>query len=494
MGNPTFRFIRFAVNRKQNCGIFACLYDQRGGVVIFVALSMIAFFALAGVATDSGRGYLLQARLSHALDAAGLAGGRIMLLPERDDDIRTYFNANFPPNYLGSSVEGPFIEADEDKESLTLTARATIRTTFMQFLGIPTTTVSARTVIRRSSRGLELVMVLDNTGSMCQPGPCSKIEALKTAATDLVNILYGDDEQPPGLWVGMVPFVTTVNIGNAHTDWLVRDPDPLNPTFDRTQPLTAYHQDFYLPATWQGCVEARRAPYDQDDTTTATKRFVPYFYPETRVRVGPREIDNPWPAVTAKAGPNLNCPNPLTPLGSAKQTLLDDIDAMTTARGGTHMTVGMSWGWRMISPAWRGLWDAPTPVDHPVDYDTPLVEKAAILLTDGVNNIVPRNLGGVSSSVYTAYGRLDWGRLGTTSERAAEATLDTRLANTCQLMKNEGVIIYTIVFATTDPDVLDLLEECATTPSHFFSAPTNKELQTVFKTIANDLSDLRIAE
>ncbi|MBT6404824.1 MAG: Flp pilus assembly protein TadG, partial [Rhodospirillaceae bacterium] len=47
--------------------------------------------------------------------------------------------------------------------------------------------------------------------------------------------------------------------------------------------------------------------------------------------------------------------------------------------------LGLAWGWRVLSPAWQGLWGGATPSELPLDYDTPLMDKVAIMLTDGVN-------------------------------------------------------------------------------------------------------------
>ena len=37
-------------------------------------------------------------------------------------------------------------------------------------------------------------------------------------------------------------------------------------------------------------------------------------------------------------------------------------------RGGTTGNLGLAWGWRMVSPNWRGLWG--DTADLPLDYDT----------------------------------------------------------------------------------------------------------------------------
>jgi hypothetical protein len=48
----------------------------------------------------------------------------------------------------------------------------------------------------------------------------NKIGGLKSAANELVGILYGDRETVPNLWVGVVPYIASVNIGTANIGFL----------------------------------------------------------------------------------------------------------------------------------------------------------------------------------------------------------------------------------------------------------------------------------
>ena len=81
--------------------------EKRGGLAPFFAISIIPLIAFVGIGTDTARGYILKSRLSYALDAAGLAGGRVVYSANRDADIQMYFDANFPPGYMGATVDGP---------------------------------------------------------------------------------------------------------------------------------------------------------------------------------------------------------------------------------------------------------------------------------------------------------------------------------------------------------------------------------------------------
>lgn len=490
--------------------------DQRGAVMVYVALSLIPLFAMVGVATDSARGYLLQGQLGHALDAAALAGGRVINSPpaERDADITQFFYANFPAGYMGSTLEGPDIDLDISGQFVRVTATATIPTTFMRFLGEPSVTVAASTIVQAATTGLELVMVLDNTGSMCKDDEknrdCTDLYAMQDGAQSLVDTIFGDDEQPPSLWVGLVPFITAVNIGSSRTDWLIPIDAPegnlvtAQSAVNDAKGLQGYHEDYYLPGVWKGCVEAREDGFDVTDEKPSDQEFVPFYYPETNF--GSNNRDNHWvpPAKITETydkedqGPNTGCPAEVTPIGASKQALTDAIAAMTTwDAGGTHASVGLVWGWRMLSPNWRGLWGGPVSVEHPVDYNTPLVDKVAILLTDGQNRMVSRFGSDFVETDYTSYGRSDWNRLGNKlTDEGVEDELDERLKTVCKSMKGEDnqITIYTIVYALSSSSVEDLMEECATSSAHYFPAPTPEELKAVFQAIADDLSDLRIAQ
>jgi hypothetical protein len=173
-------------------------------------------------------------------------------------------------------------------------------------------------------------------------------------------------------------------------------------------------------------------------------------------------------------------------------------------RGGTMANLGLAWGWRVISPRWRGLWDNADPTTLPLDYDEELMDKAVVLLTDGVNQWYdwpdglpgsPMN-GTYPGADYTSYGRINEERLGpginTNSE--AKAEVNARMARLCTAMKAEDIIIYTITFQENDAATQNLFRNCATSPEHYYNSPTNEDLAVAFNAIGTELSNLRLSE
>ena len=357
------------------------LRDRRGASAVFLAVSLIPMVGAVGLAVDSSLGYLLKARMSKSLDAAGLAAGRKALDDDAEEIARAYFDANFGEELGVIELTDFQFELDDEQRHVTLSAEATTPTYFMRVFGHDAMTVSARTVIERQTTGMELALVMDNTGSMWSSDTKTNIagtpfEAMQNAAFDLIDIIYGEEEELDNVWVSLVPFVAAVNIGSGRTGWLAAG--------DRVFTNPASFRPDLTGGGWKGCVKARAYPHDTTDATPAAQPFTSFFYPSST-------SDNNWPTIndsytgtnSTRKGPNLGCGTPITPLTKSRATIDAGIGAMKPwRRGGTTGNLGLVWGWRTISPNWRGLWgDA----DLPLDYGTDYMDKVVVLMTDGNN-------------------------------------------------------------------------------------------------------------
>jgi Flp pilus assembly protein TadG len=506
--------------------------NRRGAIAVFLAIGAVPLVGFVGLATDVARGYMVKAKMHQALDAAGLAGARAILEPDRDQEIQQFFNANFPQNYLNASTAGPTIVADETEGRLTLTISATVPTSFMRVLGFQEMTVNARTVVQRAVRGMEMAMVMDNTGSMRSS---SKIETMRDAAHLLISTLYGNRETVDDLWVSLVPYVATVNIGAARTGWLQNfDPNDYRPApwaagttygngqfvefndvpYKSKQNSNFNHQpdssSFWWkeldPISWKGCVLAREGGEDMTDTVPSSAPFTAQFWPTTKGAYGWSTGDNDWDwenidetngAENDGLGPNLGCGPAITPLVAEQSVIHDAIDEMQPwHRGGTMANLGLAWGWRTLSPDWRGLWGGSTPAALPLNYDEPLMDKVVVLLTDGNNEWYdwPTGLPNNPDADYSAYKRPSHGVLGTTSRSVGTTIVNNRMATVCNAMKAQGIIIYAITFQLNNTTTQALYRDCATSPAHYFNSPSNADLEDAFEEIGNELTNLRLAE
>jgi Flp pilus assembly protein TadG len=450
---------------------------QRGNVAIMFALSLIPIVGCAGMGVDVALAYAARSRMSAALDEAALAVGSSNGTAAQLSQIaQNFFNANFPPGTLGTT---PAVIVTVNGNTITASASAAIPTTIMKAIGINSVPVNVSSTVLRQINGLELAMVLDNTGSMVSN---NNIQALRTAAQSLTDILFGGIAVHPTLKIGLVPYSAAVNPGSI-------------------APSLITTNDTYAPTNllgWKGCVIERSGADGIGDTPTVTwmrYNWLPavdnnYSLTNSATVLTGQSYGN------AATGPNLGCPTPITPLTNVYATVTSGISVMQAwSRGGTLGDIGMAWGLRVLSPDW--------PFNQGQPWGTPNLTKALILMTDGDNQFykLPGTAGGnkLNNAVYsdyTGYGRLDeLGRMGTTNVATAKTLIDTRLATMCQTLKAKGVVVYTITFASAiNAGTKSIYLNCATDPSKYFDSPTQTDLQNAFHAIATELSNLRISQ
>jgi Flp pilus assembly protein TadG len=514
--------------------------DTQGSVFVMVAAAIMAVTGAVGVAVDAGRAQMAQNKLQNALDAAGLAAGASINSADLETVVRKYLEVNFAGGNLGATITDVDPQLSEDGHVLTVSATATLPTTVMRIFGRDEVTLGAQTEITRTNKGMELALVLDTTGSMAG----SKLTALKNAANDLLDILYGEETEGENLWVGVVPFSQAVNVGNTHVDWL-----------DASHFSTLN----WGSTSWAGCVESRWQ--HGNDVTDATpfpgtlpgsEKFKAYYWADhnsynnwitnvtnsttqntslcgptssnscrcTTQNGGTRNcscstttsgntstqtcvtcsgsgsnkrcnqavtttVTSTGYVIDNEHGPNKYCPSTVTRLTGTKAAAVAGINALV-ARGNTHVSEGAAWGYRLLSPNWRGLWGGSMNTNElPLNYNTPLMVKAAVIMTDGENTI--------SNSVDGSYDYLSDNRLGTTNSGTAVTRLNTKLTTVCNAMKAQGIIVYTVVFDLNSSSVATIMRNCASSPDYYFDSPDEATLQQAFRTIGDSLANLRIS-
>lgn len=528
--------------------------NNQGVSAVIIAFLAIPLFGAIGLSIDLGRAYVLKSKLSTALDAAGLAVGRNIFAPTDAEiyaDAQKYFDANFPSGFMGTStitMDSSTVTWDSTRENISLNVRADLGTTFMNVLGQPSLAVGAVTEIKRDNRGMELVLVLDNTGSMdSYLSGSTRMTELKSAAKNLVDILYGNDETKDKLWVGIVPYTMAVNVGPQNIDWLknsyktnltsnsasIFTQDSSNTTLGRDVTGDGVNDTVY---GWEGCVEMRDhllgGTVDTSDDPPDDD-FVPYFWNDYfrdsdndfhgDNSGGDSETNNDWKkyksskgnyySVGSSTGPNKYCPtSKVLPLTAEKSTIKSHIDSMD-ANGGTAVNLGMVWGWRALSPNWRGEWygsstlNLPTGYSAlPLNYGEEFMDKVVVLMTDGLNTLGTNSN---SYDIYHAYARqelfdttpstnkydyrgfLRQSALNSSSYSSYPDIVDDKVLATCTAMKNAGVIVYTVLLVDGDSA---MMEACATSPKHAFVATSADELADNFNTIGEELSNLRISK
>jgi hypothetical protein len=207
---------------------------------------------------------------------------------------------NYTPQY-GSSQDMD-VEIDITGQYIELTAAHTFPTTIMSLTGIDEINLTAQSQIMKAMRPIELVLVMDTTGSMASSG---KLDGAKTAARNLLSTIYGGSAasvpESEYLRVALVPFAAGVRLDkNAYDfnlNWI--DTTGANPlsklnfndsTWNNYTAWSQLKRTSSIYHTWNGCVEARMRGDDAANTdynvndvapTSGVTRFPAYFAPDS---------------------------------------------------------------------------------------------------------------------------------------------------------------------------------------------------------------------
>ncbi|MDR3450309.1 MAG: pilus assembly protein TadG-related protein [Alphaproteobacteria bacterium] len=533
--NPFLRFLR----------------SESGMTLPLLVISMTAMLGFTGIAIDTARMQMVQSKLQFSLDAAGLAAGSTVSTTSLNSETAKYLNSNFN-GYMGATLTGSSVTADSTNTNFNLSATATLPTTFMGVVGVKQITVTANSHISRAVTGLELVMVLDNTGSMSQSagGSVSKIQALQTASKTLVNTLFGGATTSTNgkLWVGIVPFSQAVNIGTSHPTWI-----NANYTYDgTTTPL-----DWGPSGSWGGCVDARQNGEDITDDppsqTTASTLFGQYYWTSDNLNtdgIGNAAYNN-WKTIasyqkcvtTYKRCKGASCSN-VSPTCSATNgySCVQIADTCTTVASCTvNSTTKCTPNYTYASPL-NTTNKGPnllcsqqvTPMTNNAttltNAITSMSAQGDTLINQGLewgwNMLSPRwrgqwggtmdanslpldyNTQGMAKAIvlvtdgentidntsHGAYWFLGSGLTGSTSSSTAVSKLDSKTLALCTAMKNQGIYIYTIGLGTSGGINTAELQSCATAVNYYFASPTTSQLSTIFSAIGDSLSNLRVSQ
>ncbi len=166
---------------------------QRGIALVLTSLLIVFLMAFVGLAIDASLAYAAKARLSAAADAAAIAAARSLNLGltmgEQEASAiaraRAFFAANFPDGHLltrGLDVDVSVAETGYRTRTVSVSASVNSPAMFMRVLGFTDMTIQAEG--RASRRDVNLIMVLDRSGSLQQTDSC---EPMKAAARNFVR-------------------------------------------------------------------------------------------------------------------------------------------------------------------------------------------------------------------------------------------------------------------------------------------------------------------
>jgi Flp pilus assembly protein TadG len=166
------------------------LSSQKGFVLVYMAATLTTLLLFTGLAVDTGRAYVVKAQLTKAVDGAALAAARSLNSGNPRNEAQRVFQTNFPLGYLGTTaITNPatatnFFTMSTDPttgvNTVSVTASATVPTTFMRLANFTDLTVTSTGEATR--RMVDLSLMLDVSSSI---GP--SWTAIQSAAVQFIN-------------------------------------------------------------------------------------------------------------------------------------------------------------------------------------------------------------------------------------------------------------------------------------------------------------------
>jgi Flp pilus assembly protein TadG len=465
------------------------------------ALMFVALALFVGAAVDIGRWSQARNQTAAALDAAVLAGARMLQLDRKDVDGAI----KVAQQYYAENTKGrtevfdstPTFNAINNNSGFTGTSHAYMKTSFLGFARVSTLPLNIYSEAALPDKPLEIAMMLDVTGSM----KGDKIEDLKLAATDLVNIVIPDGGSAK-VRVSLVPFAETVRLPATSVSKAMGSPVKVV----KKTSGSGNNQRTYFYNRSEDCVVERAGHDKYTDAAPGTGSYVLPFRKETaRVtasQVSSVLIDNSssategsnvafqWKSgsglkqsekdsLTSAANSFASCPvstaGTLVPLTKDKTLLKNKINGLELA-GSTAGQIGTAWAWYTLSPNWNTLWDTSSAATA-YGGDT---QKIAILMTDGEYNM-QYDSNGISTGA-------------TGAGSAANTDSSSQARALCTEMKKK-VMVYTVGFALGgNQTAIDTLNHCATNASMAYKADNGDELQQAFRDIALKINQLYLTQ
>jgi Flp pilus assembly protein TadG len=536
------------------------LRNQAGNTLAIVAAGLVPLAGMIGGGLDISRGYLSKTRLQQACDAGVLAGRKLMgtsgvLSDAVTGEVRKYVKFNYPNNYLGATLNDanivPNLGANDE---IQLTVSTAVPTVVMGLFGKQNINVTATCSGRNDYSNIDIVLVLDTTGSMaCKPeytatecsnwinnnnrsgktmtvdgrtvtyvleqtnsgANISRMQALRTALTNLQTQMATIESQFNMTEMGkrkrvrwsIIPFSQMVNPGfskgTAGTTLYARQPSWFNTTGSYKATSCGYNRRGQLVcsvdqnnsniahnATWMSNT------WDgcvEEQSTSNTITSTLSTIPSTAYDMLPNTVPNSTATKWTVADPSkVGSAQYACPKGmrELQQMTATDFNDYFSLTNGFAANGGTYLDIGLLWAARLLSRSGNWSSDNPATYNTYPVNRYVIFMTDGFMD--------TGSTGYGAYGQeFTWKRVTSDGDEDTSNTNHTaRMLLTCAAIKNmASTKIYTISFGAGSPLSQDLIDCSSGAENEYaFAAADASDLNDVFRDIGENIGSLRLAQ
>jgi Flp pilus assembly protein TadG len=184
--------------------------NERGAILIMMALFLVMLLAFAGVGMEGGRWFLVRAELSKTVDAAALVAAANISNPRVTPQqlVADFAAENFPTGFLSSPITGGgapvFTTTITNGNLVKVDGHVSAIAIFSRVLGFDLIPVSSTGVAQQ--RRVEIMLVLDRSTSMLDNGGITGVKAGANAFVDFFATTQADDK------LGLVSYATGVKV------------------------------------------------------------------------------------------------------------------------------------------------------------------------------------------------------------------------------------------------------------------------------------------
>ena len=514
--------------------------DESGAMVVFTLFILAMMLMVGGMAVDMMRFETFRARLQSTLDRAVLAAADLDVCLEGSGVAEAVVNDYVLKAGFENQLDTVTVVQGFNSCSVAATASIEVNTIFMQMVGVDQLSTPAASSAIEALNEIEISLVLDVSGSMALN---NRLVNLRAAAREFAEAMFNDFDDD-ALTMSVVPYSTQVNLGpDLAAQYSLTDSHTYSHCVDL--PASTYNTTALSPST--SYPQAAHVDVDSYASTWAARtatRFV--CNPDSRAHVvplssNPGAVDtmianlqsNEWTSIEmgAKWGVALLDPSsrPVVdglisagrvngdfsgrPLDYGVDGSLKVMVLMTDGENTRHYELnsayrsGLSDVWRQSSTDFYVDDREPGSIDGDSFSSERYYRPNAIGTNrftnsrQGTRLTWPELFSEVSLDGHAWYFRAMqtggnstvWGQwyndLFTTTFTADK---DARLDAICDAAKAQGIIIFTIGFEVTDR-AADVMESCASSPSHFYRVE-GLEIASAFNSIASNITSLRLVQ
>ncbi|MBW7922873.1 MAG: VWA domain-containing protein [Rubellimicrobium sp.] len=340
---------------------------EDGSMIVFALFLFVIMLMIGGMAVDLMRFESVRARLQSTLDRAVLAAAD---LDQRLDPTAVVYDY-FDKDRLLSQLTHVEVTETMNSRSVGALARMDMNTFFMRMVGYPSLTAPAAGRAIESVNDIEIILVLDVSGSM---NDNRRLVNLKSAANDFVDTILAADTEDR-MSIGIVPFNGQINLGPQ-----------LRAQYNTTDDHGVANSN---------CVDLTPAAYATADLST-TLPLPMTAYADTFS--GPSSTGSGYTVPTSNRPAAANYWCPATPgntvlLPTRNATTLHNRINGLTAIGATSINAGMRWGIELLDPGTQPMFASLAAAgqmpsayaDRPYAYDRDDALKVIVLMSDGSN-------------------------------------------------------------------------------------------------------------